>query len=544
MAEAGRSHLLTIAVEDDFQASALGPVVTRRDWRRLESRVLDNTVAALDLLDAHRARATWFVLGWVASRVPEVVQEIVRRGQEVASKGFLHRTPQSMTREELRTDAAKTREAIERAGGVQVHGHRVARGHLGVSDLWVLEVLAELGFVYDSSFFPRFRSIRRESWRRFPHENRTAAGEIREFPISTWGPDAWLLPMAGGNSFRQLPAWVSRAVIADWERRYQSPFNMYFHVWELDPAAPRIARAGRLRRLRQYRNLDHMRERIEPILESHRFRSIADLLGLDQVAAPVRVETAAASSGVSVRERAGERVTVVVPCFNEAGVLGYLDQVLREMESDLGGRYSFEYVFVDDASTDATREELQRVFGAREGCRIVGHETNRGVAAAILTGLHAASTEIVASIDCDGTYDPTQLAKLIPLLTEDVSMVTASPYHPEGRVIGVPAWRLFLSRTLSRLYRVMLGECPATITSCFRVYRRSRLLDLELRDGGFLGVAETLCILLLRGDRVVERPAVLESRLLGESKMKTLRTILAHLRLLLRLGARRLGAPA
>ena len=117
-------------------------------------------------------------------------------------------------------------------------------------------------------------------------------------------------------------------------------------------------------------------------------------------------------------------------------------------------------------------------------------------------------------------------------LAGDADMVTASPYHPQGRVRNVPEWRLFLSKSLSRLYSTVLRERIHTYTSCCRVYRRSRMLPLDLRHGGFLGMAEMLIQLKLAGGRIVEVPATLESRLLGESKMKIARTIRGHLGLL------------
>jgi hypothetical protein len=135
-----------------------------------------------------------------------------------------------------------------------------------------------------------------------------------------------------------------------------------------------------------------------------------------------------------------------------------------------------------------------------------------------------------------------------------VDLVTASPYHEKGRVKNVPAWRLSLSRGASFLYRFVLHTKLATYTSCFRVYRRSALLGIELRETGFLGVAETLGRLDLKGAGIVEYPATLEVRIFGQSKMKVLRTILGHLRLMARLLRMRLlksrrvtalpGAPA
>jgi glycosyltransferase involved in cell wall biosynthesis len=226
---------------------------------------------------------------------------------------------------------------------------------------------------------------------------------------------------------------------------------------------------------------------------------------------------------------------VVVPCYNEERVLFYLANTLRSVAAALGSDYRLTFLFVDDGSSDATWASLRRRFASRPDCALVRHGENRGVAAAILTGLRRAETEIVASIDCDCTYDPHQLRSMLPLLAPGVDLVTASPYHPAGRVRNVPSWRLFLSRSLSRLYSLVLHQRLATYTSCFRVYRRSAVTSLPVREGGFLGVAEMLGLLDLAGGRIVECPAVLEARLLGYSKMKIARTCAGHLGLLARL---------
>jgi len=149
----------------------------------------------------------------------------------------------------------------------------------------------------------------------------------------------------------------------------------------------------------------------------------------------------------------------------------------------------------------------------------------------------------VCSIDCDCTYDPVELKYMIPRLVEGVDLVTGSPYHPDGQVLGVPAWRLVLSRGASWLYRRTLKQPLHTFTSCFRVYRRDAMLELELREGGFLGVAELLARVLRNGGRVVEHPATLKVRVFGQSKMKTVRAILGHLRLLTRLSMEQRDVP-
>jgi dolichol-phosphate mannosyltransferase len=145
----------------------------------------------------------------------------------------------------------------------------------------------------------------------------------------------------------------------------------------------------------------------------------------------------------------------------------------------------------------------------------------------------------VASLDADCTYDPRQLANLLPLLRPDVNLVVASPYHPLGAVENVPAWRLAISKLASRLYRLVLRNKLHTYTSCFRVYRRSAVIDLPLTSDGFVGIAELVWRLDAGGATIVECPAVLSVRRAGQSKLKIVRATLGHLRLLFRAACQR-----
>ncbi len=538
-APAAKRHLLTIAVEDYFHVIAFRKLIDASQWYRFERRVERNTRKALDLLDEFGVKATFFTLGCVADEMPEVVREIAARGHEVASKGYYHRTIQEMTPGEFREDLQRSREAIERATGIRVSGYRIARGHLGLTDLWALDVLTDEGFAYDSSFYPRLRSIAAEPWRRFPFSHSHAGTEIMEFPLSTWGWNGWLFPIAGGAYLRQLPHTLMSRALDYCDRHYPSPLVLYFHVWELDSDLPRITAAPGYARVRQYRNIGRMPSILRYYLLRYAFEPIRDRMGI----AP-QPATLPRKAGPSVELATGTPaprtpVTLVIPCFNEESVLPYLRNTLQRVESDFDSIYELRYVFVDDGSSDSTWSMLEELFGSRPRCQVVRHDGNRGVAAAILTGIRAADTEVVCSIDCDCTYDPHQLRELIPRLEDNVALVTASPYHPSGRVLNVPRWRLFLSKTLSALYRRVFRQKLHTYTSCLRVYRRSLVKDLEIQEQGFLGVAEMLGILDLQGKRIVEQPAVLEVRLLGHSKMKLFPTIAGHIRLLVRMARAR-----
>jgi polysaccharide deacetylase family protein (PEP-CTERM system associated) len=533
-----RTHVLTIALEDYFHVTPLQSVIHQDRWYRFEMRLEASTRRTLDLLDECGARATFFVLGWVADAAPEVLREVVARGHEVASKGYQHRDLRGLTREAFRDDALRAREALERATGQPVRGYRLAQRWLRPADHWVLEVLAECGYEYDSSIRLVFRTYAGEPWRQFPHRSVIAGRPFLEVPLSSVRLLGLHVPIAGGNYFRQFPHSLVRRAVAHWDRHCSSPFVMYFHTWELDPDQPRINGVPLRQQIRQYRNLRKMPALVRHYLETYRFTSIAEFFEL-QGRTDVRAVDAGPSVGavaMAVREPSGDRaltaVTVVVPCYNEEQSLPYLANTLRSVSGEWSDQYRFSFVFVDDCSTDRTWQTLQAIFGDQPYCTLLRHAGNRGVAAAIQTGLHAATSDVVCSMDCDCTYDPHELGRMIPLLTDDVDVVTASPYHPLGSVKNVAQWRLFLSKGLSRLYRLVLRQKLHTYTSCFRVYRRRAAIGISVQRGGFFGVTEMLGRLDLAGRRIVEYPTTLEARVLGRSKMKVLRTIAGHLGLL------------
>jgi len=542
--------LLTVGVEDYFQVGSFAGLIQRENWYRFETRIARNTQKALDLLEAFGVRATFFVLGCVADAMPEVVREIAVRGHEVASGGYWHRTIRQMSPAELRDDLRRTREALERATGRRVLGHRMPH-FLGPDDLWALDVVAEEGYAYDSSVRPLLRRFAGEPWRHAVHRHVAGGRVLWEIPPSAWTFGGLALPLAGGNYFRQLPHTLVKPLVRRWHRRHDAPFVMYFHVWELDPEQPTLNTGSRLTRIRHYRNLDKMEWVLEDYFRTFPVSGIAEYLELEQGPAEVKAEPVAAAPvptlhpSMKTGGTAGAPpvpVTVVIPCYNEEQSLEYLSNTLRSVAVWLGKKnYETFYLFIDDGSRDGTWDLLHRLFGARRNCTLLRHDRNRGVTAAILTGLRAAKTEIVCSIDCDCTYDPHGLVEMIAKLADGVDLVTASPYHPGGQVLNVPAWRLALSRGASFLYRRVLRQKLHTYTSCFRVYRRRAVADLAVRESGFLGVAEILARLDLRGSVVVEHPATLEVRLLGASKMKIARVVAGHLRLLVRLAALRMA---
>jgi len=548
-----KRHILTVGLDDYYHAEALQGSIHPSQWYRFESRLEQNTLKVLSLLDRFQTHATFFVMGWVAERCPEIVREVARRGHEIGNQGYFNRSVREMTPSEFRDDLARSRDAVEAASGLKVIGNRCARALTDSQDLWSLDVLAQEGYVYDSSLLPRFRSFHSQPWRRFVHRHQLGDKELWEFPFSTWECLGFAFPIAGGNYFRQIPHDLIKSRVDDWNRTNTAPFVMYFHVWEFDDKQPRINMGSSFARFRHYRNLGKTSWVIQDYLETYDFGTVAEYLSQPRQLATQAARQAMpevnsqASSQISpgpVAPRAPKTpVTIVVPFYNEEAVLKYFVNTLDGLEADLGRKYDLQFVFVDDGSTDNTLVRLRESFGQRHNCTIVRHSSNRGVAAAILTGIRQSQTEIVCSMDCDCTYDPRGLQQLIPALTDGVDMVTASPYHPKGAVLNVPPWRLSLSKAASFLYRRILHHKLHTYTSCFRVYRRSAVADLHIREGGFLGVAELLGRLDLRGSIIRECPATLEVRLLGTSKMKVARTVIGHLKLLAELFYLRVTSP-
>ena len=531
-----RQHLLTILVEDYFHVGAFENLIQQRNWSNFEPRYEKNTRKTLDLLETFNTKATFFVLGWIAEQNPGLIREIVARGHEVASRGFYHRSLKNLTDEEFREDLRRTNRAIENACGQKVIGYRAAEKLVFGKDDWVLDVLADEGFAYDASFLP---SRSTDKAKHVAHRIYTGGKVLWEFPYSTRNLGVAMLPISGGNYFRQIPYTLMRHAVRSWHKRTSEPFIFYFHVWELDPEQPRISAASKFNRIRHYRKLDKMEWILHENLSLYDCVGAAKYLGLSDeiqsnVAKHVIDDQPRAAKHIS--SKAHTRVSVVIPCYNEQEALPYLANTLTAVENRLSEKgYSANFIFIDDRSKDDTFAELHKLFDDRPNVRILQHETNQGVAAGIMTGLRAAETEIVCSMDCDCTYDPHELANMLPLMTENVDLVTASPYHKDGGVRNVPGWRLFLSRGASFLYRRVLRSKLDTYTSCFRVYRRSSMVGTDLRESGFLGVAEMLGKLDLRGGTIIEFPAVLEVRLFGISKMKTAKTIVGHLRLLSRL---------
>jgi polysaccharide deacetylase family protein (PEP-CTERM system associated) len=278
----GITNALTVDVEDYFHVAALAPSIHRDTWTSRESRVADSTRRLLDLFGEFRVRATFFVLGWVAERDPQLVKEISARGHEIACHGYSHQLVYEQSPEEFRQETIRSKSLLEDTVGARVLGYRAASYSIVRKSLWALDTLVELGFAYDSSVFP----VRHDRYgipdsERVPHRMSTPGNQsIVEWPLSTARALGIRLPVAGGGYFRLLPYWLTRWGLKSINEREQRPFIFYLHPWEVDPGQPRVS-ASWLSRIRHYTNLEKCEARLRRLLGEFRFGTAKD--GLAQL---------------------------------------------------------------------------------------------------------------------------------------------------------------------------------------------------------------------------------------------------------------------
>jgi polysaccharide deacetylase family protein (PEP-CTERM system associated) len=277
-------HALTVDVEDYFHVSAFADTIKPAQWNTLSPRVEANTRKLLELFARRDTRATFFVLGWVAERFPGLVRDIVARGHEVASHGYSHQLVYQQSPEAFRSETAKSKALLEDITGKSVNGYRAASYSITGESVWALDILAELGFEYDSSIFPVYHD--RYGMPSAPacihRAISPSGGELLEFPLTVARIYKWSLPVAGGGYFRLYPYWFSRALLRKSQRDLNQAFIFYLHPWEVDPGQPRVEKASCLSRFRHYQNLDRCEQRLEQLLSDFQFTTVADVLATRQ----------------------------------------------------------------------------------------------------------------------------------------------------------------------------------------------------------------------------------------------------------------------
>ncbi len=267
-------NYLTVDVEDYFQVSAFSNVVKFDNWKDYEYRVVNNTKKLLETL--HRAgniKATFFILGWVAEKSPELVKEIAANGHEIACHSYSHKLIYNLTEDAFRKDTIKARDILEDITGKAVVGYRAPSYSITKRSSWAFRIIKEAGFKYDSSVFPILHDRYGVSDApRFKYM--VPDCDIIEYPISTSEIFGLRLPVSGGGYFRLLPYSLTKCALSRINKAEKLPFMFYIHPWEIDPEQPRINGAGFLSNFRHYVNLKKTMGRFEQLIQDFQFGSI------------------------------------------------------------------------------------------------------------------------------------------------------------------------------------------------------------------------------------------------------------------------------
>lgn len=271
-------NALTIDVEEYFHPTELQAAVGSGGWEKLPSRVSDSTRLVLDLLDTHGVKATFFVLGWVAQRVPELVREIADRKHEIACHSHLHRLVYDLTPHQFHEDTKLAKQVIEDACGRSPAMYRAPSFSITKRSLWALEILAELGFTHDSSIYPISHDrYGIPGFARHAQALSTPSGSIIEVPVASvkLSPTS-VAPVGGGGYLRMLPYRYTAAGLRSINRADAAPACVYFHPWELDPQQPRLA-TGIIARARTYTGLRGMGGKLRRLLSEFSFSTMSEV---------------------------------------------------------------------------------------------------------------------------------------------------------------------------------------------------------------------------------------------------------------------------
>lgn len=270
-----RLNAMTVDVEDYFQVSAFEDVINKDSWDSQQLRVGQNTHRLLDLFAEHNVKSTFFTLGWVAKRCPDVIKRIISEGHELASHGLEHQRATTMTRTQFEKDVYDSKAILEDVSGSAIKGYRAPSFSVNDSNTWVYEVLVEQGFIYSSSTYPIEHDLYGvPSWPRFKYQREEG---IIEIPIPTIRKKNTNVGIGGGGFYRLYPYWLSKKRILSFMESETAPYSFYFHPWEIDADQPYIKNANWRSKFRHYINLSRMESKIEMLLKDFNWGSMYDV---------------------------------------------------------------------------------------------------------------------------------------------------------------------------------------------------------------------------------------------------------------------------
>lgn len=257
-------NAMSVDVEDYFQVSAFEPHVSRASWEQTPLRVEGNVARILALFAQFDIKATFFTLGWVAERLPNMIREIVDQGHELASHGWEHTRVTTQEPESFRQDVIRTKHLLEDLGGVAVQGYRAASYSIGSGNLWAHDILADSGYCYSSSIVPVKHDLYgMPEAPRFAY--RTAGDRLLEIPVTTVSVLGRNVNCGGGGWFRLFPYGFSKWALNRVNTHDLESSIFYFHPWEIDPQQPRPTGLSLKTRFRHYLNLGRMEQRLSQL---------------------------------------------------------------------------------------------------------------------------------------------------------------------------------------------------------------------------------------------------------------------------------------
>ncbi len=273
------TNILTVDLEEWFVVENLREVIDRGEWEELPARVEQNTREILSLFSDYHVRATFFVLGWVAQKYPQIIKEISIAGHEIGCHSYYHRRVDTLDRDEFRRDTEMAVNAIFKATGITPVGYRAPSWSINSNIRWAFEVLAEMGFEYDSSLFPITHDLYGEpdaptGTFRMQLDNGLALYEIPASTVKIMGRN---FPIGGGGYLRHGPLWFTTWMINRLNTANR-PAVLYIHPWEVDRNHPRLDGLNALQKFRQYGSIATLMIKLEKLFRRFDFYSARDYL--------------------------------------------------------------------------------------------------------------------------------------------------------------------------------------------------------------------------------------------------------------------------
>ncbi len=267
----------TVDVEDYFHVSAFASRIRPADWGQYECRVERSTNCLLELAAETETQGTFFVLGWVAERFPQLIRQIQTAGHEVGCHSFWHQLVYEQGAERFREDLLRSQDTLQQITGEAIRLYRAPSFSITLRSLWALEILSEAGFVVDSSIYP----VRHDRYGiptapLIPYTIPTPCGDIVEFPGMVCEVAKARIPVGGGGYLRLLPWSITRQLLHSIRRQHR-PLNVYVHPWEVDTQQPGIT-ASLKSRFRHYQNLSTTMSKLRSLLTEFRLGTMSQAI--------------------------------------------------------------------------------------------------------------------------------------------------------------------------------------------------------------------------------------------------------------------------